>query len=94
MKFAVDFGQKVFPQYAENAETAFSIAWHRVPYNMGGWVMWDEDGRKDAYPILTEPDGRIYLAGEHLSYITGWQEGALESSWQQMTKLNKRVHAA
>jgi monoamine oxidase len=61
---------------------------------MGGWVMWDEDGRKDAYPILTEPDGRIYLAGEHLSYITGWQEGALESSWQQMTKLNKRVHAA
>jgi monoamine oxidase len=56
--------------------------------------MWDEDGRKDAYPILCEPDGRIYLAGEHLSYITGWQEGALESSWQQMTKLNKRVHAA
>jgi len=94
MKFAVDFGQKVFPEYAENAETAFSIAWHRVPYNMGGWVMWDEDGRKDAYPTLCEPDGRIYLAGEHLSYITGWQEGALESSWQQMTKLNKRVHAA
>jgi len=94
MKFAVAAGQKVFPQYAESAETAFSIAWHRVPYNMGGWVNWDEEGRKTAYPILTEPDGRIYLAGEHLSYITGWQEGALESSWQQITKLHARVQAS
>ncbi len=91
--FATAAGQKVFPQYAENVESSFSIAWHRVPYNLGGWAQWSEDGRRDAYPKLVEPDGRIYLAGEHLSYITGWQEGGIESAWSQITKLHKRVNA-
>lgn len=86
-------GQKVFPQYAENIESAFSIAWHRVKYNLGGWAQWDEEGRASAYPKLLEPAGRIYLAGEHLSYLTGWQEGAIQSSWQQIAKIDQRVHA-
>ncbi|HEX5377364.1 MAG TPA: hypothetical protein VFW47_02260, partial [Phenylobacterium sp.] len=41
-----------------------------------------------------EPDGRLYLAGEHLSYLTGWQAGGIESAWQQIAKLHARVHAA
>jgi monoamine oxidase len=91
--FAAAAGQRVFPQYAENVESSFSIAWHRVQYNMGGWAQWSDAARKDAYPLLNEPDGRIYLAGEHLSYLTGWQEGGMESAWQQLTKIHKRVNA-
>jgi monoamine oxidase len=91
--FAVAEGQKVFPQYAENVESSFSIAWHRVQYNLGGWAEWSAAGRRESYPILNEPDGRIYLAGEHLSYLTGWQEGGIESAWQQIGKIHKRVHA-
>ena len=30
--------------------------------------------------MLLEPDGPIYLAGEHMSYLNGWQAGALESA--------------
>jgi monoamine oxidase len=90
---AVAFGQKVMPQYAENFETSFSVAWHRIPYNLGGWVDWNEENRKADYPILAEPDGRIYLAGEHMSYINGWQAGAIESAWQQVEKLHRRVQA-
>jgi monoamine oxidase len=91
--FAISQGAKVFPDYGDYLESSFSIAWHRVPYNLGGWAEWTEEGRKTAYPILNEPDGRIYLAGEHLSYITGWQEGGIESAWLQIAKLHKRVHA-
>ena len=32
------FGQKFFPEYAANAEGSFSMCWHRVPFNMGGWA--------------------------------------------------------
>ena len=91
--FAAAAGQKVFPQYAESIESSFSIAWHRVQYNLGGWAAWSDDGRATDYPILNEPDGRIYLAGEHLSYLTGWQEGGMESAWRQITKLHDRVNA-
>jgi monoamine oxidase len=88
---AVDFGQKVFPAYKESYESSFSVAWHRVKYNLGGWGMWSDEARATAYPVLCEPDGRIYLAGEHLSYIGGWQAGAFESAWQQIERLHARA---
>ena len=93
-EFALAAGQKTFPEYTKSCESAFSIAWHRVPFNMGGWAQWSDEGRQQYYPTLCEPDGRIYLAGEHLSHITGWQEGGIESAWQQIGKLHSRVHAA
>jgi monoamine oxidase len=91
--YALAAGQKVFPEYTASNDGSFSIAWHRVPYNMGGWAEWTEEGRTKYYPTLLEPEGRLYLAGEHLSYITGWQEGGIESAWQQIGKLHKRAMA-
>ncbi len=92
--FAVTAGQKVFPEYAENFETAFSFSWHLAKYNLGGWAEWSEDARARSYAKLCEPDGRIYLAGEHLSYLSGWQAGAIESAWQQIARIHARVNAA
>ncbi|GJI98632.1 monoamine oxidase [Duganella caerulea] len=91
--FALEAGQKIFPQYTENFETAFSVAWHRVQYNLGGWAEWTEKTRAAAYPVLLEGEGRVLLAGEHLSYLTGWQAGAIESAWQQIAKIHERASA-
>jgi monoamine oxidase len=92
-EFAVSAGEKIFPPYRESFENAFSVAWHRVQYNLGGWAEWDDAGRKNAYPTLLEGEGRVLLAGEHLSYLTGWQAGAIESAWQQIEQLHKRASA-
>jgi monoamine oxidase len=92
--FAVAAGQKIFPEYAENFDNAFSFSWHLAEYNLGGWAEWSESGRRDFYPTLCEPDGRLYLAGEHLSYLGGWQAGAIESAWQQIGKIHASVSQA
>ena len=92
--YAVSVGQKVFPQYAECFETAFSKSWHLDEHNLGAWAEWSDESRATAYPVLCQPDGRIYFAGEHLSYLGGWQAGAIESAWQQIGKLHARVHQA
>ncbi|HEX7984020.1 MAG TPA: flavin monoamine oxidase family protein [Duganella sp.] len=92
-EFAVAAGQKIFPQYRDEYETAFSVAWHRVQYNLGGWAEWTDKTRAAAYPTLLEGEGRVMLAGEHLSYLTGWQAGAIESAWQQIAKIHARASA-
>jgi monoamine oxidase len=92
-EFALDAGAKIFPPYRESFEHAFSVAWHRVQYNLGGWAEWDEAGRRKAYPALLEGEGRVLLAGEHLSYLTGWQAGAIESAWQQIERLHRKANA-
>lgn len=92
--YALGAGEKIFPQYRKEFESAFSVAWHRVQYNLGGWAEWSEEGRKSAYPRLLEGEGRILLAGEHMSYLTGWQAGAIESAWQQIEKIHARAISA
>jgi monoamine oxidase len=91
--FAVSAGEKIFPPYRAAFENAFSVAWHRVQYNLGGWAEWDEAGRQNAYPTLLAGEGRVLLAGEHLSYLTGWQAGAIESAWQQIEQLHRKASA-
>ncbi|MDZ7799273.1 MAG: flavin monoamine oxidase family protein [Trueperaceae bacterium] len=91
-EFALENGEKIHPgQYRDNFEESFSVAWHLVPYSLGGWASWSSDARENAYPLLNEPDGRVYLAGEHLSYLTGWQAGGIESAWLQIEKLHRRA---
>ncbi len=63
---SASWGNKVFPEFGENIDSHFSVAWHRVEHNLGGWAEWSERRAQDRYPILNEPDGRLYLAGEHL----------------------------
>lgn len=92
-EFAIAAGEKIFPAYRTSFDSAFSVAWHRVQYNLGGWADWNDESRKNSYPLLLEGEGRVLLAGEHLSYLTGWQAGAIESAWQQIAKLHERASA-
>jgi monoamine oxidase len=87
-------GMGVHPQYAEEFVSSFSVAWQKTPHNMGAWVSWTPETRKHDYPLLSEPDGPIYLAGEHMSYINAWQAGALESARDVVRRLHARVRAA
>jgi monoamine oxidase len=92
-EFALAAGEKIFPAYRASYESSFSVAWHRVQYSLGGWAEWTDAARKSAYPILLDGERRVLLAGEHLSYLTGWQAGAIESAWQQVDTLHRRASA-
>ena len=50
-----------------------------------------EDARAEHYDDLCQIDGRIVLAGEHASYLPAWQEGAILSSLDAITRLHDRV---
>ena len=43
--------------------------------------------------ICAQIDGRIALAGEHASYIGGWQEGAVTSALDAIGRLHQRAVA-
>jgi monoamine oxidase len=92
---AIDDGTMIHPNYGSEVSpaTGCSVAWGKVPYSQGGWMEWDDDARAKIYPTLNQPDGRIYLAGEHLSYITGWQEGSVLSAHEAVRSLSSQQQA-
>jgi len=46
------------------------------------------------YETLIEPDGRIVFAGDHVSHIVAWQEGAALSALRAVQQVSDRVKAA
>ena len=88
---AVELGARIHPQYKSEFENGIAVAWHRVPFTLGCSGMWTEETREKHYDDLCQIDGRIVLAGEHASYIPAWQEGAILSSLDAVTRLHERV---
>jgi monoamine oxidase len=60
-------------------EATATIDWEAEPCARGAYAWFRPGQLTSLIPSLTEPEGRIYLAGEHLSSASGWMQGALES---------------
>jgi monoamine oxidase len=88
---AVEFGSRLHPQYKAEFENGIAVAWHRVPFTLGCAGDWTEQAREQHYDNLCQIDGRIVLAGEHASYIPAWQEGAILSSLDAISRLHRHV---
>ena len=88
---AVEFGASIHPQYRAEYENGVAVAWHRMPFTLGCAGNWTDKARAEHYDDLCQIDGRIVLAGEHASYIPAWQEGAILSSLDAITRLHDRV---
>jgi len=91
---ALKQGEKIHPQYRKEFSNGVSWAWSRVPWTLGCCSMWSEQARKTHYKTLCEVDNRVVLAGEHASYVGCWQEGAILSSLDAITRLHKRAIGA
>lgn len=91
---AVAYGAMIHPQYPDEFENGISVAWHRVPFTLGCAGDWTEETRRQHYDDLCRIDGRIALAGEHVSHLPAWQEGAILSALDAVSRLHKKVLAS
>ncbi|HEX8606843.1 MAG TPA: FAD-dependent oxidoreductase, partial [Pseudoduganella sp.] len=70
---------RVHPGSGALLKNPVSVAWHKVPYSLGPWVHWATPKERQ-YVRLNRPEGRVHFAGEYLSQIGAWQEGAALSA--------------
>ena len=73
----------VHPQFAGQVDHGISVAWKKMPFQLGGW------GTSDPSVLLTADDN-IFFAGEHLSIMQGWQEGAILSAYSAIDGIVQR----
>jgi monoamine oxidase len=62
-----------------------------VPWTLGCFGQWSEAMREAHYRDICKIDGRIVLAGEHVSMIPAWQEGAVLSALDAIGRLHQRI---
>ncbi len=90
---ALEYGSQLHPQYKPEFDNGVSVGWHRVPWTHGCFGQWSEELRAQHYKAATQIDGRIAMAGEHISYIPAWQEGAVLSALDVIGRLHSKVMA-
>jgi len=73
----------VHPQFRDQASHGISVAWNKIPFQRGGW------GTSIPSVLLTADDN-IFFAGEHLSILQGWQEGAVRSAYFAIDQIVNR----
>lgn len=85
---------QIHPQMEKEFISGASVAWHRVPWTLGCYAPYTSEQRKGAYQVLSRRHGPLMLAGEHVSYWNGWQEGALLSAMSAVEEIHGAAQAA
>ena len=86
-------GEKIHPGYGGYVEQAVSIPWIRMNHMLGCAAEWTEAVRARHFEQLRAPVGNFYMMGDQLSYLTGWQEGAIASAYHVLADLDRRERA-
>jgi monoamine oxidase len=93
--------ERLHPGYGQALDKPVFVPWLRVPFNEGSWIAsygpdqsaYGDDRVDPGYELLLEPDGPIYFAGEHVSHVRAWQEGAALSALRAVQMIAERERA-
>jgi monoamine oxidase len=88
-----DSVERLHPGQSRSLRNPVTVAWGLTPWSEGVGPVGQDWGEKRParYAELLKPEGPIFFAGEHLSYVLYWQEGAALSSHEAMKALQARV---
>jgi monoamine oxidase len=89
-RLALEQGGRIHPQYASEFETAFSVSWPRVPWNRGSWRSESPAALQTLAP-LRQPDGRVHFAGDYMTSLSSFMQGAFESAREVATAIHRRA---
>ncbi|WP_326813133.1 flavin monoamine oxidase family protein [Streptomyces scopuliridis] len=89
---AVAQGVKIHGEkYRTELASSFSHHWRQTPYLEASWHSLSGGPDAPVFDPLNKPAGRVYFAGDHLSYADAWQHGAFTSARKVVTALHARV---
>ena len=83
---ALQQGNNLHSEYQNEVSRGISVAWKNIPFQLGAY------GQSSATKLLI-PDDNIIFAGEHLSALKGWQEGAILSAYHAINEIVKKSSA-
>ena len=84
--------EKLHPGHGKELRNPVYCGWRHVKWNEGSWIN-DYGGGPQGYDVVIEPDGPIYLAGDTISNVVGWQEGAALSARRAVDMISAKVKA-
>jgi monoamine oxidase len=86
--------EKLHPGHGKHLSQPIYVSWPSIPYSLGSFANNHLETSQPAYQQLLQPEGNIFFAGDHVSRIVGWQEGAAVSALRVVREISERVRVA
>ncbi len=83
--------EKLHPGRSQLLTKPIYVAWSKIPYSLGCFANNHLESSEGAYAQLEKPQGRTYFAGDHLSRLVGWQEGAALSAHHAIDRIATQI---
>jgi monoamine oxidase len=85
--------ERLHPGHGKELSNPIFCGWRHIPWNEGSWIK-SYGGGPSGYDVVAEPDGPFFFAGDTMSRIPGWQEGAALSARRTVSMISEKVKAA
>lgn len=87
--YARESVERLHPGQSRHLSDGVTVHWSSVPYSLGieGHIARSDPA---GYTLMSEPDGPYLFAGEHLSHVGAWQQGAIVSGWRAVNAIAAR----
>jgi monoamine oxidase len=82
---------KLHPGHSKQLTKPIYVSWPSIPYSLGSFANTHLESAQPSYKQLHHSDGNIFFAGDYLSQIVGWQEGAALSAHRVVAEIAERV---
>ena len=89
LRAAAAEGEHIHPGFGAELEAGVSRSWLKTPFQKGGWPK----SRHKSPKALQRPDGSIYFAGDQVTGLPGWQEGAALAAHAVVNAIHNRTMA-
>jgi len=85
--------EKLHPGHGKELTKPCYVGWRKIKWNEASWIgTWG--GGRAGYNVIIEADGPYYMAGDGVSNINAWMEGAALSAKRVVQMISDRVKSA
>ena len=92
LRIAKEQGEKLHPGYSNYVERGVAIGWNNMEFARMGWANEGDPAFGLNAEILATPQGRFHIAGDQVTYWSGWQEGAVMSALDAVKSIDRHVN--
>jgi monoamine oxidase len=92
LRIARECGERLHDGYAEAVEHGLAIGWNNMEFARMGWANEDHPKFQRNAEVLARPHGRLMIAGDQVTFWSGWQEGAVLSAWDAVNAIDRAAN--
>jgi monoamine oxidase len=91
LRQAKEQGDKLHDGYSKYVGRGVAIGWNNMEFARMGWANESDPSFAQHAQLLSTPQGRFHMAGDQLTFWSGWQEGALISAFEAVKSIDRQA---